>query len=81
MTIATVEPFGPSSVRSVPDAPYALAWSVFVVGFAAVFWLQNRVSAAMSLGSLARVVLPATLLGIAVTRISERDSLGNRLPQ
>ena len=54
---------------------YALAWSVFTVGFAAVFWLQNRTGSVTSLLNSGRIVLPAALLGIAVIRLSERVSL------
>ena len=54
---------------------YLLAWCVFTVGFAAVFWLQNRVTSLTSLLSAVRVVLPAALLGIAVVRLAERVPL------
>ena len=54
---------------------YVLAWTVFTVGFAAVFWLQSRQFQVSSLTSAARVMLPAALLGIAVVRLSERVSV------
>ena len=54
---------------------YVLAWSVFTVGFAAVFWLQSRRFEASTLVSAARIVLPAALLGIGVVRLSERVSV------
>jgi LytS/YehU family sensor histidine kinase len=55
---------------------YALAWVVFTVGFAAVFYLQSRSVALTALLSAARVVLPAALLGVGVVRLSERIQLG-----
>ena len=55
-------------------ALYVLAWSVFTVGFTAVFWLQTRTLTVGSLVSATRIMLPAALLGIAVVRLSERVS-------
>jgi LytS/YehU family sensor histidine kinase len=55
---------------------YALAWVVFTVGFAAVFYLQSRSVALTALVSAARVVFPAALLGVGVVRLSERIQLG-----
>jgi hypothetical protein len=60
---------------SIERGLYLLAWCVFTVGFAAVFWVQNRVTTLTSLLSAVRVILPAALLGLGVVRLAERVPL------
>ena len=55
-------------------ALYVLAWSVFAIGFTAVFWLQTRTLTVGSLVSAVLIMLPAALLGVAVVRLAERVS-------
>jgi hypothetical protein len=50
----------------------------FAAAFAAVSWLERRTASLSALPGIARVVLPAALLGIAVIRVCEAVPIGRR---